>query len=845
MSLCRSRRALLAALAVVVLSVMAAGTASAAVQQPTGGPILVVTSSGDPFSSYNTEILRNEGFNDFGVVDVSSMTSQLAGHSTVILAESTLTDAQVSALTTWVGNGGNLIAMRPDKKLAGLLGLTDDHDTLANGNLQIDGTQAPGAGITTSPLQFHDTADLYELNGARAIATFTPSGQPAVTTRAVGLGHAAAFTYDLARSVVYTRQGNPSWAGQNRDEFAVGPDPDPVTRSNDLFFGDAFGDPQPDWVDLNRVAIPQADEQQRLLDNMIVQYSTTPTPRFWYLPNGDKAAIAMTGDDHGGGETTQVFQDMLALGPTGCHEPVNQTLLASWQCPRSTSYIYPDTTPIDPSQATQLSHDGFEFAVHPLFDSDGSCLDFTPSTLDATVSREESLFEQAFPGLTSKTVRTHCISWSDWASQPKVDLAHGMRLNADYYYFPAVWTQNRPGMFTGSGFPMRFADCDGSLIDVYQATTYAADDATNLQGGPDVANTAVPAMGEGLIDNALGANGYYGAFTIQVHTDDPGHDQARNDLVQYAMAHGVPVISEAQLLTWLDGRNASSFQSINYAANGQMSFTITQGSGATGLQAMLPAQGLTGLTRNGSAVTFTTQTIKGVSYAMFSAAAGNYVAQYPAPAAGQGGAASTFTGSITGGTGSSGGTCESAGDPGTNPPGDGGGNNGGGNNGGGNNGGGNNGGGTNNGGGGTNNGGTNNGGTGSTGTGSTTPLLTETSASQTSSNEKQKTTPSTTTAFVTTSGASFRPGAKRSYVLTVRLKRDARLVLTFRTPKGKIVRQIRIGTRKAGSVIRIAWNGRDSRGRFVAPSKYGFTLTAVGKHYLRTSRGSVKVLTAR
>ena len=27
--------------------------------------------------------------------------------------------------TTWVNGGGNLIAMRPDKQLAGLLGLTD------------------------------------------------------------------------------------------------------------------------------------------------------------------------------------------------------------------------------------------------------------------------------------------------------------------------------------------------------------------------------------------------------------------------------------------------------------------------------------------------------------------------------------------------------------------------------------------------------------------------------------------------------------------------------------------------------------------------------------------------
>ena len=66
-----------------------------------------------------------------------------------------------------------------------------------------------------------------------------------MTLRTVGAngGQAAAFTYDLARSVVYTRQGNPAWAGQERDGIA------PI-RSDDLFYGAAADDPQPDWVDL-------------------------------------------------------------------------------------------------------------------------------------------------------------------------------------------------------------------------------------------------------------------------------------------------------------------------------------------------------------------------------------------------------------------------------------------------------------------------------------------------------------------------------------------------------------------------------------------------------------------
>ena len=91
----------------------------------------------------------------------------------------------------------------------------------------------------------------------------TATANPAVTMRTVGSGKAVAFTYDLARSVVYTRQGNPAWSGQERDGIA------PI-RSDDLFFGARTGDMQPDWVDLNKVAIPQADEQQRLLSNMIL-----------------------------------------------------------------------------------------------------------------------------------------------------------------------------------------------------------------------------------------------------------------------------------------------------------------------------------------------------------------------------------------------------------------------------------------------------------------------------------------------------------------------------------------------------------------------------------------------
>ena len=187
-----------------------------------GGPILVVSSPSDPFGRYYAEILRGEGLNAFSVEDGPVTAGMLSGKQVVILGAGSVTDAEVAALTTWVQGGGNLIAMRPDKKLAGLLGLSDAGGTLANGYMKVDQGSASGAGIDDQTLQFHGTADRYGLNGASAIATLfsdavTQTSNPAVTLRGVGSGggQAAAFTYDLARSVVYTRQGNPAWAGRS------------------------------------------------------------------------------------------------------------------------------------------------------------------------------------------------------------------------------------------------------------------------------------------------------------------------------------------------------------------------------------------------------------------------------------------------------------------------------------------------------------------------------------------------------------------------------------------------------------------------------------------------------
>jgi fibronectin type 3 domain-containing protein len=575
-------------------------------------PILVLTSGSNPFSSYMTEILRNEGLDSFTTLDVSLLSSSaLSGFDVVILGNVALTSSQVSMLTTWVNAGGNLVAMRPDKQLASLLGLATAAGTRANAYLKIDTSTAPGAGIIGSTIQYHGTADNYNLNGATAVATLysnasTATLNPAVTLRTVGTngGQAAAFTYDLARSVVYTRQGNPAWAGTERDGVSG-------IRPDDMFYST--------WLDTSRIAIPQADEQQRLLVNLItlMERDKLPLPHFWYLPRGLKAAVVMSGDDHSPtnvvGGTASIFDRFEQQSPPGC-------VVANWECIRATSYVFANSA-LTPQQAAHYVADGFEVALHPVV---GSCPTgtMTQAQLSTYFDTQLAQWQAYFSGLPSPVSnRTHCVYWPDWASAAKVESAHGMRMDANYYHYPQAWVGSKPGFMNGGGFPMRFADSDGTLIDVYQENTNMNDEAGQVY--PATVNT--------LLDNALGPLGYYGAFGTNIHTDYPAPNTSDDAIVASAQARGVPIISYKQLLDWTDGRNGSTIRNLSWS-NGALTFTTSVAAGANGLQTVLPLQGpsgtLTTLTSSGSPVPYTVQTIKGVQYAMFDTATGTYQATY-------------------------------------------------------------------------------------------------------------------------------------------------------------------------------------------------------------------------
>jgi hypothetical protein len=200
------------------------------------------------------------------------------------------------------------------------------------------------------------------------------------------------------------------------------------------------------------------------------------------------------------------------------------------------------------AQAATYNAAGFEIGVH----LNTGCANYTGSSLDAFFTAQMGQFVSMYPSLPPQTThRIHCIAWSDYSTPASVSYAHGIRLETSYYYWPPAWVANRPGFFTGSGMPMRFADSYGNIMDIYQATTQMTDESG--QSYPYTVDT--------LLNRALGAEGYYGAFVANVHTDTEPEPDA-DAIFTSATSRGVPIISARQLLTWVDARNASAFQSI-------------------------------------------------------------------------------------------------------------------------------------------------------------------------------------------------------------------------------------------------------------------------------------------
>ncbi len=565
-------------------------------QSQRAAPILVLaTNSG--FGTYTGEMLKAEGYNAYQEASLSQVTrTVLDSFDIVILAETFLTPAQTIMVQEYVSNGGNLIAFRPDKQLYPILGITAKGSTLSEGYIKVDTATDLGKKLVAQTIQFHGLADRCALNGGISIATLhdgpsTSTGEPAVIFNRFGNGAALAFVYNLPQSIVYTRQGNPKWAAQERDNITG-------IRAAEMFCGMGAAN----WNDPAKVGLNQADEQMRLLSHAIEKMSLSkkPLPRFWYFPALHRSVVIATGDGENSPES-EISQELALVHSKGARMTIylkssayNADSVAAWTAAGHELSIHPDDT---------------REATRPVY-----------ANMDSEVALKVQQFSQAY-GLTPRTVRNHWIVWVGWTGQAQIDARHGLGFDCNYYHYQVGSSYGsflgEPGNYTGSGLIMKFADSSGAIIPVYQSNTQVPDEAW----APNIYSSF-----KTILDQSLDSEAYT-AININFHPDRQASDRkGLTDILDYCNSRNVPVWTAQKMLSFLQMKDGASFKNIVWSG-GRLTFTLDAPLAGQDLTFMIPAthgnaDSLTGITQNGLSQAYTLSIIKGTRYAMATIAAG-------------------------------------------------------------------------------------------------------------------------------------------------------------------------------------------------------------------------------
>lgn len=553
-------------------------------------PVLVVVNaaSPNPYGGYLAEILRAEGINSVDVTPLATLNpSILAAAKLVVLSETPLTSPQAGLFSDYVAAGGRLVAMRPDTALAGVLGVTVAGGTTNDGYTLIN-QAGPGAGLQAVTLPFKGAATHYALAGASSIASLYSSRTAATGLAAVvRFNRTATWSFDLARSTVYTRQGDPLLAGQERDGIAP-------YRTTDLFYG---------RIDLERVDVPHADVQMRLFARVVADLlaDAMPLPRLWYFPGTAKTMFLLTADAHT--TTAAPYSELIAAA-----ESVGA---------RVTMYLPPFVPPpadLPPATLAAWRAAGHEFGLHPVFDG-GPLSQVYQTNLD--------WFTNMLLLAPGATTRHHRVEWAGWVDPAATMRDNGVRMDLSYYpwgptMFNPTQAQQAHGFVTGSGQPMRFVDATGAVLPVYQQATSLVDE--QLIYGPMAEGLSPPAalaVSRQLIDASLA--GGYSVIAAQFHVDYYTFGEVRpwaDGTMAYAQSVGVPMWTSDHWLRFREARAATQMTNLAWSAGTRrLTFDVAVPAGAEAQGVMLPAsfegRALSLLTLNGAGAAPFMMTVNG------------------------------------------------------------------------------------------------------------------------------------------------------------------------------------------------------------------------------------------
>jgi hypothetical protein len=569
-------------------------------------PILVLATDAD-YGKYTGEILKTEGFNEYVLdsIDGKKITPfYLSRFNLIILAQSEINPKGRKLIEDYVKTGGNLIAIRPDPELAGLFGIVPKGGTVAGGYIRKEASAEQTNGLTNQLLQFHGSADQYTVQGAKTIAVlfadkFATEGFPAVVDNSYGKGHAVAFLYNLPQNIVYTRQGNPLFAGIEKDSI-------PGLRGMDLFTDG--------WVDTANNRINQADEHMVLLSHCIENMTALalPLPRFWYFPDTLTCLVTLTNDGEYKSEADfePQFRDVDSMNA------------------KMSIYII-GVDKVSKAWVDKWTAKGFEIAGHP--DDTKEAGNPVWKNMDSVINTRKNEIVSKY-GLPMRTNVNHWFVWcgknsdgtQDFGAEARLEEKNGIEMDVNYAHYDMNSNQGEhylgplginQGNFTGSGKVMKFADAKGKIIQVYQHFNAVYDQEYNESHDPEGFFNCF----KGLVDRSMSQEAY-SFISVKSHNDEYYFSKIPlMKMLAYANLQKIPVWTELNLLDFIKMRDQAAFTNIKWSDN-QMQFNLTSSlKHANGLTFMVPLRyresTVKGITMNGKDLSYVTRRVKGSDYA--------------------------------------------------------------------------------------------------------------------------------------------------------------------------------------------------------------------------------------
>ena len=587
-------------------------TVTACTKTHMAAPILILSSE-HHFGFYTEELLRAEGFNEFITDSLSNpgfSLKYLEKFSIVIIPGQPVSEKQKVVFDKYVRDGGHLIAFSPDRSLCGIFGIIPLGETIEDPVMVIDTETYEGKGLHGEAISIHTLAERYAVDGANVIACLydgptTGERFPAVVSNAFGKGCAMAFLYHLPENIVYSRQGNPAFAGLEKDGI-------PGLRAMDLFTDG--------WVDTTVTAFNTTDEQMHLLAGGIetMQSSAMPLPRFWYFPDTLGCLVTLTNDGEVSGE--QDFEEQFREVDS-MHAGMSLYIL--------------ETGKVSKVWADRWAGKGFEISGHP--DDTPEATSPTWDSMSEALRLKKGQIKQKY-GQTMRTVANHWFVWCgkdtaglpDFSAQADIEVRNGIQLDANYAHYDNFSNSGhflgpmgyKQGNFTGSGLVMKFASARGTM-DIYQMLTNVYDqeymENRDAKGYFDCFR--------GLMDRSI-EDGIYSYISIKAHNNEYYFSRIPlMHMLEYAGEKHIPVWTVKELLDFMLMKDEASFHDISRMKN-EVRFTVVSSRSSSGrLTFMIPmaldSLKLTSILVDENEKDFTVRKIRDIEYALAAVVPGN------------------------------------------------------------------------------------------------------------------------------------------------------------------------------------------------------------------------------